>query len=221
MISLFLFLSIALAAEPGAGPTPTAAGQSPMTKAPAPVQEAPLTHLEEDDLENSAEDGDLPEPFFCNSVLQKNEGKDEWIYLASDYPREIPPFKNQVLSPAFVRQKNPKSSFWGNCVEAIESKKDSQLELELYAYASKTQAAPETKTCSWKPKSKTAKLKVNLKIGEWAGIEFAPSSGEHIRFTAHWPSHTQKDSTGEFCRQFALAMNLKSFDLSPVKKLKF
>jgi hypothetical protein len=163
---------------------------------------------------------DLPEPFFCNSVLQKNEGKDEWIYLASDYPREIPPFKNQILSPAFIRQKNPKSSYWGNCVEATESKKDSQIELVLHAYSSKAKAAPEIKTCSWKPKAKSAKLKVSLKIGEWTGIEFQPSVGERIRFTAHWPSHTQKDSTGEFCRQFALAMNLKSFDMSPLKKLK-
>jgi hypothetical protein len=57
MIIQLLFLTLALAAEPGAGPTPTAAGQSPMTKAPAPVEEEPLTHLEEDDLENSAEDG--------------------------------------------------------------------------------------------------------------------------------------------------------------------
>jgi hypothetical protein len=220
MILELLFAALAFASESGAGPTPTAAGQSPMSKAPAPIQEEPLTHLDEDDLLNSAEEGDLPEPFFCNSVLQKNEGKDEWIYLSSDYPREIPPFGNQVLSPAFIRQQKPKSSFWGNCVEAKTSKSESQIELTLYAYFAKAKAIPEIKTCSWKPKGKVLKSAVSLKVGQWSGIEFAPSAGERIRFTAHWPSHTQEESTGEFCRQFALAMNNKSFDLTSLKKLK-
>ncbi len=229
MIIELLFMTIAMSAEPGAGPTPTAAGQSPMTKAPAPVQEEPLTHLEEDDLLNSPEDGDLPEPFFCHSILQKNlvendgkkEVKDEWIHLSSDYPREIPPFKHQVLSPAFVRQHKTKSSFWGTCAEAIETKVDSRIEFALHAFTSKAQTTPNTKNCQWKPKAKSKKVNVKLKIGEWSGIEFEPSVGERVRFTAHWPSHTQKDSTGEFCRQFALAMNSKSFDMTALKKLKF
>ena len=221
LASIFLIATFA-SAEPKSAPTPIAADTSPTKQAPAPSKDDPETSFTEDDMPTTVENGDLPEPFFCQSIFVTSDGKDRWTYFGSDFPREVPPLKAGLLSAPLTQQSKTSGLTWGTCAEANDTKIDSTIELALYGYLAKTDSAADPSKCAWKTKgkSKTEQKIVRLKIGMWAGVEFETANKEKIRFSAHWPTRTQPDTTGEFCRQFAQAMNNKSFDASELKKLK-